>query len=215
MGTPARMLASAAAVVLAAGVGVAGLIWAAPDRPRRDSGETTVAVASPSLAVAKAAPEQPAEPTLHGAAPVFKPTQRELAGAEVDPAKAIVRSSPADAPRAPPARPRPPARSRPPALPPPPRSRARSTAPRLGRGRSRSPATSPPPSSATRPAPATRPCARHSARRRPRRWPKRCCGGHRGCRPTSRCRKRRSSTSCRRPRAATSTRSASRCCGSG
>ena len=43
MGTPARMLASAAVVVLAAGVGVAGLIWAAPDGPHRDGGGAAVA----------------------------------------------------------------------------------------------------------------------------------------------------------------------------
>ena len=96
MGTPARVLASAAVVVLAVGVGVAGLIWAAPDGPHRDSGETAVAVASAPPAVAKAAAEQPAEPTLHGAAPVFKPTRQEIAASEVDPAKAIVKSSPAD-----------------------------------------------------------------------------------------------------------------------
>jgi hypothetical protein len=44
--------------------------------------------------VAKAAPEKAAEPTLHGAAPVFKPTKAEAAS-EVDPAKAIVKSAPA------------------------------------------------------------------------------------------------------------------------
>ena len=53
MGTPARVLAGAAVVVLAVGVGVAGLIWAAPDGPHRDSAETAVAVASAPLAVAE------------------------------------------------------------------------------------------------------------------------------------------------------------------
>lgn len=101
MGTPARVLASAAVVVLAAGVGVAGLIWAAPDGPHRNSGATAVAVAPAPPAAVKAATAQPAEPTLHGAAPDFKPTRREDAGAEVDPAKAIVRSSPADTPASP------------------------------------------------------------------------------------------------------------------
>ena len=49
MGTPARALASGAAVLLAAGVGVAGLIWAAPDGPH-DAGTTQVAATvTPSL----------------------------------------------------------------------------------------------------------------------------------------------------------------------
>jgi hypothetical protein len=96
MGTPARVLASATVVLLAVGVGVAGLIWAAPDGPHHDAGTTAVATTAEPLAVAKAAPEQPAEPTLHGATPVFKPTREEAAASEVDPAEAIVKSSPAD-----------------------------------------------------------------------------------------------------------------------
>jgi hypothetical protein len=96
MGTPARVLASAAVVLLAVGVGVAGLIWAAPDGPHHDAGTTAVATTAEPLAVAKAALEQPAEPTLHGATPVFKPTRQEAAASEVDPAEAIVKSSPAD-----------------------------------------------------------------------------------------------------------------------
>src|SRR4249919_1189719 len=97
MGTPARVLASAAVDLLAVGVGVAGLVWAAPDGPHHDTGATPVAAASAPLAVAKAAPEPAAEPTLKGAAPDFKPS-REEAAAEVDPAQAIVKSAPADAP---------------------------------------------------------------------------------------------------------------------
>jgi hypothetical protein len=95
LGTPARVLASAVVVLLAVGVGVAGLIWAAPDGPHHGAGTTAVATTSEPLAVAKAAPEQPAEPTLHGAVPDFKPTRQEIAASEVDPAKAIVKSSPA------------------------------------------------------------------------------------------------------------------------
>jgi hypothetical protein len=93
MGAPTRALATGAVVLLAAGAGVAGLIWAAPDGPHNDSGTTAVAPASAPLAVAKAAPEKAAEPTLHGAAPVFKPTRTEAAS-EADPAKAIVKSAP-------------------------------------------------------------------------------------------------------------------------
>jgi hypothetical protein len=94
MGTPARALATGTVVLLAAGAGVAGLIWAAPDGPHNDAGATPVAASAEPLAVTKAAPEKAAEPTLHGAAPVFKPADPE-AVSEVDPAKAIVKSSPA------------------------------------------------------------------------------------------------------------------------
>jgi hypothetical protein len=97
LGTPARVLASTVVVLLAVGVGVAGLIWAAPDGPHHGAGTTAVATTSAPLAAAKAVPEQ-AEPTLHGAAPDFKPTRQEIAASEVDPAKAIVKSSPADTP---------------------------------------------------------------------------------------------------------------------
>ena len=92
MGAPARALATGTVVLLAAAVGVGGLIWAAPDGPRNDAGTTAVAASSQPLAVAKAGAEAPAEPTLHGAAPVFRPTKAELS-AQVDPAKAIVKSS--------------------------------------------------------------------------------------------------------------------------
>ncbi|HYJ22091.1 MAG TPA: hypothetical protein VEW07_08725 [Solirubrobacterales bacterium] len=95
MGTPARVLASCFFVLLAVGVGVAGLVWAAPDGPHKDAGTAPVAASSAPLAVAKATPEKIAEPTLQGATPVFKPSKEEVA-AEVDPAKAIVKSSPAD-----------------------------------------------------------------------------------------------------------------------
>jgi hypothetical protein len=96
MGTPARVLASATVVVLAAGVGVAGLIWAAPDGPQNDAGTTPIVAASAPLAVAKAAPERSAEPTLQGATPVFKPSKEAVAPSEVDPAKAVVKAAPAD-----------------------------------------------------------------------------------------------------------------------
>ncbi len=95
MGAPTRALATGAVVLLAAAAGVAGLVWAAPDRPHNDAGTTSVTPASEPLAVAKAASEQPAEPTLHGAAPVFKPTDTQT-GSEVDPAKATVKSTPGE-----------------------------------------------------------------------------------------------------------------------
>ncbi len=102
LGAPARAGAFALAIVLAAAVGVAGLVWAAPDRPD-NSGEVAVAAAPAAAVEVKAtpAPKRP-QPTLHGAAPVFKPAAAETSGA-VDPAKAIVKSAPAAAADASPA----------------------------------------------------------------------------------------------------------------
>jgi hypothetical protein len=90
MGPSARRLSFAAVVLLAAGAGVAGLIWAAPDGPHRQA--TQVAEVSAPLSAARIAAEKPA-PTLHGAPPVFKPAEKQGAS-ELDPAKAIVKSSP-------------------------------------------------------------------------------------------------------------------------
>jgi hypothetical protein len=95
VGTPARTLTFGAVVLLAAAAGVAGLIWAAPDGPHSTT-VTEVAVSSPPPVESQATtPEKPAAPTLHGAAPVFKPAKAQPAS-EVDPAKAIVKSSPAE-----------------------------------------------------------------------------------------------------------------------
>ncbi len=96
IGVPVRALSFAAVVLLAAGAGVAGLIWAAPDRPHSTTA-AEVAVATPPPVAAKAVPAKQAEPTLHGAAPVFRPAEDRPA-TEVDPAKAIVKSTPADSP---------------------------------------------------------------------------------------------------------------------
>jgi hypothetical protein len=94
MGAPARAVSFGAVVLLAAAAGVAGLIWAAPDRPQGSAAGTRVALTAAPTAVAKAVAEKPAEPTLHGAAPVFKRVDG-TATSQVDPAKAIVKSSPA------------------------------------------------------------------------------------------------------------------------
>jgi hypothetical protein len=92
MGAPARRISFGMVVVLAAAVGVAGLIWAAPDKP---DGVTATEVAVTSAPpVRTPAPAPKSEPTLHGAAPVFKPATK-TAGGKVDPAKAIVSSAPA------------------------------------------------------------------------------------------------------------------------
>jgi len=97
MGTPARALSFGVVVLLAAGAGVAGLIWAAPDGPHGPAA-TQVAASSAAPTAAKVASEK-AEPTLQGATPVFKPVDGQAS--EVDPAKAIVKSSPAAADEAP------------------------------------------------------------------------------------------------------------------
>jgi hypothetical protein len=95
-GAPVRALSFAAVVVLAAGAGVAGLVWAAPDKPHdTTAAEVAVTLAPPPVEPKVAAAEKP-EPTLHGAAPVFKPAKPEPGSTEVDPAKAIVKSTPAD-----------------------------------------------------------------------------------------------------------------------
>jgi len=92
-GAPARALSYGALVLLAAAAGVAGLIWAAPDGPHQASGPVAATSVPAPLPVPAGA--KPAEPTLQGAAPVFKPV--EVDPAKVDPAKAIVKSEPAGA----------------------------------------------------------------------------------------------------------------------
>ncbi len=94
MGRPARGLSTAAVVLVAAGAGVAGLVWAAPDKPDAPPASTRVLEASAPIAAAAAPkPERPAEPTLQGAAPVFETGKAKATAAEVDPAQAIVKSA--------------------------------------------------------------------------------------------------------------------------
>jgi hypothetical protein len=88
-GAPARALGMAVVILIAAGAGVAGLLWAAPDQA------TQVAVTpSPPPPPAEAAAEPAAEPTLQGATPVFKPAGARAS--EVDPAKAIAKAPAAE-----------------------------------------------------------------------------------------------------------------------
>ncbi|HEV7482641.1 MAG TPA: hypothetical protein VGO13_06040 [Solirubrobacterales bacterium] len=103
MGRPARALATGAVVLLAVAAGVGGLIWAAPDGPH-DTATTAVAVSDTTAPAAapKTTPKQDPKPTLHGASPVFKQADTPVAST-VDPAKAIVKSAPADATSAKPA----------------------------------------------------------------------------------------------------------------
>jgi hypothetical protein len=100
MGAPARALSTAAAIVLAAGAGIAGLLLATSsgsgDRP------ATAAVAAVSTPAPRAEPSaepeprEPARATLQGAAPSFEPARRDASPTEVDPARAVVKSSPAE-----------------------------------------------------------------------------------------------------------------------
>src|ERR1700709_169614 len=87
MTAPARALSVAAAILLAAGAGVAGLVWAAPDGPHKTP---------PATVAVETADQEAPEPTLHGAAPDFKAAAPKASSA-VDPAKAIVKSAPSTA----------------------------------------------------------------------------------------------------------------------
>jgi hypothetical protein len=101
MGPRARTVSFAAAVLLAAAAGVAGLVWATPDHPSRTATSNEVATVSRPAAVAPApARKQPPQPTLHGAPPTFKPSPSQGDSAEVGAAEAIVKPSSSRAPAA-------------------------------------------------------------------------------------------------------------------
>lgn len=91
-GATGRALSTGAAVLLAASAGVAGLLVATPDGSPKPTA-TQVAVTSAAIETKAPAPKQN-EPTLQGAAPVFEPI--EPSPSEVDPARAIVKSTPAE-----------------------------------------------------------------------------------------------------------------------
>jgi hypothetical protein len=98
MSAPARALSVAAAVLLAAGAGVAGLVWAAPDGPH-NTAPAAVATTPPPLVAVETAHQEAPQPTLHGAAPDFKAdAHKAYSSSEVDPAKAIVKSAPSGSP---------------------------------------------------------------------------------------------------------------------
>jgi hypothetical protein len=88
---PARALSFGVVVLLAAGAGVAGLIWAAPDGPNGPAATRTAATSPLAEIAASPTPQAPPEPTLHGAAPVFKPA---TGTSEVGSAQAIQSPSP-------------------------------------------------------------------------------------------------------------------------
>jgi hypothetical protein len=85
-GGSTRALGFGAVVLLAVAAGVGGLVWAAPDSPDRSVVTEVATEASQPLATVKAVPPKPAGPTLHGAAPVFKPAATGRA-ADVEAAK--------------------------------------------------------------------------------------------------------------------------------
>lgn len=96
LGAPARALGLAAVVTIAAGVGVAGLLWAAPDgRDGPAVAQTAAPVANPVDGVEVADEAKPA-PTLHGAAPVFSPAGEGSSG--VGKAEEIISSKPSSSP---------------------------------------------------------------------------------------------------------------------
>src|SRR6478672_9211637 len=98
MDAPGRALSRGAAVVLAAAAVAAGLLVAGSgDSP--DATDTRVAVNASAPAEAKPPQPQRSGPTLQGAAPVFEPAETP-SRSEVDPAKAIVKSAPAEDPAA-------------------------------------------------------------------------------------------------------------------
>ncbi len=94
-GRPARALAGGIAILIAAAVGVAGLIWAAPDGRQNAAPSAEVAATAPSPGEGEAPAAKRPEPTLQGAAPVFEPS-RPSGASEVNPAKAIVSPAPSD-----------------------------------------------------------------------------------------------------------------------
>jgi hypothetical protein len=93
MGAPARALSAVGVLLLVSGAVAAGLIAASPDGSPQPT-ETQVAVTS-TPAAPEPEPSAGPEPTLQGAAPVFEPTESTPPSA-VDPAKAIVKSAPAE-----------------------------------------------------------------------------------------------------------------------
>lgn len=92
-GPRTRALGFGLAVVLAAAVGVFGLIWAAPDGPQGPAASRATAVAVVTPAAPKPAPKpEPPAPTLHGAAPVFGP-QTSSSAAKLGAAKELAAAS--------------------------------------------------------------------------------------------------------------------------
>jgi hypothetical protein len=86
---PGRVLAAGAAIVVAAAIGVGGLVWAASSGSSGSGAPEAAAVSKPLATKGKPAGSgAPAAPTLHGAAPVFKPAKGN-GPSEVGGAKAI------------------------------------------------------------------------------------------------------------------------------
>lgn len=75
----ARAIGFGAVVVLAAAAGVAGLLWAAPNHSPQGATVAAAPTAAPEPVAATPVPKPAAtpKPTLHGAAPLFKPVENE------------------------------------------------------------------------------------------------------------------------------------------
>jgi hypothetical protein len=95
MGAPARALSAAAVLLITAGAVVAGLSVAGGGPG--EATEAPVAVATTPAEPEQETSEPAPAPTLQGATPVFEPTG-PAGASEVDPAKAIVKSAPAENP---------------------------------------------------------------------------------------------------------------------
>jgi hypothetical protein len=92
-GRPVRVISFAAVVVLAAGAGVAGLVWAAPDGPQGQAAKQATTVLVEPVADTTPIPPAPTAPTLHGASPVFHPAKDDGSPAKVGGAKEIKASN--------------------------------------------------------------------------------------------------------------------------
>lgn len=93
MGAPARALSAAGVLLIAAAAVVGGLSMATSGETKENTA-APVAVAASPVEKKQAAPQRAVEPTLQGATPVFEPA--ETPASEVDPAKATVKSAPAE-----------------------------------------------------------------------------------------------------------------------
>jgi hypothetical protein len=99
---PLRAAGLALAIVAAIGVGVAGLLWAAPD----NGGNATLAQAPPPphlpIAPKQTKAATPAAPVLHGATPIFEPRATNSVG-DISQAQAKTKAhaTPTDTPKSP------------------------------------------------------------------------------------------------------------------
>jgi hypothetical protein len=93
LGRGARATGFGLVVLLAAAAGVAGLLWASPDRsPSPEAAETAALSAAPAR-VTRSKPKAPPAPALHGVSPVFTPATSQPPSGAVGAARAIATAS--------------------------------------------------------------------------------------------------------------------------